>query len=693
MSLENNNEITMSTNDLTDPKDQNLANSEGTMDSSSLAEQENEPVALERIEISNQLGDEPQGIHFDTSTTVKSEGESAEATNIPVNELELPAESEELEEVEDIEDGDEEVDEESEEIKIDSVDFSSLTKDEMVQTLKKLINEKPIQKIKAEVESIKSIFYRKHKLEVERLRREFVEAGGDVAGFTPPEDDAEIQIKELLKLYREKRAQYNGELEVQKKQNLELKMQIIEQIKDLVNSSEAVNVTFQEFRNLQQKFREVGPVPQANLNDLWENYHHHVQNFYDYIKINKELRDLDLKKNLEEKIKLCEKAEELLLEPSVVAAFKKLQKYHTQWREVGPVPHENQNEIWERFKEATAKINKKHQEYFESLRDEQKRNLDAKAALCEKAEELASLVIKTNKEWNQRSKEMVELQKVWKTIGFAPKKDNNKVYERFRAACDTFFNNKRDFYSETKEDQLNNLQLKTELCIQAESLKDSTEWKKTTEDFINLQKRWKEIGPVPRKNSDEIWKRFRAACDYFFTQKSSHFSQVDNSYDKNLKDKEMLIAEIAAYQLTDNPEADLLALKDFQRRWAEVGFVPIKNKEDIQKRYREAINKHFETLNIGEEKRNMFNFKTKLESATGNPRQENKLRQERDKFFNRLRQLEGDIALWENNIGFFTRSKNAEAMIKEVERKIEKAKEEIRILEQKIKMIDSMDSK
>ena len=606
----------MSTNDLTDPKDQNLANSEGTMDSSSLAEQENEPVALERIEISNQLGDEPQGIHFDASTTVKSEGESAEATNIPVNEIELPAESEELEEVEDIEDGDEEVDEESEEIKIDSVDFSSLTKDEMVQTLKKLINEKPIQKIKAEVESIKSIFYRKHKLEVERLRREFVEAGGDVAGFTPPEDDAEIQIKELLKLYREKRAQYNGELEVQKKQNLELKMQIIEQIKDLVNSSEAVNVTFQEFRNLQQKFREVGPVP-----------------------------------------------------------------------------HENQNEIWERFKEATAKINKKHQEYFESLRDEQKRNLDAKAALCEKAEELASLVIKTNKEWNQRSKEMVELQKVWKTIGFAPKKDNNKVYERFRAACDTFFNNKRDFYSETKEDQLNNLQLKTELCIQAESLKDSTEWKKTTEDFINLQKRWKEIGPVPRKNSDEIWKRFRAACDYFFTQKSSHFSQVDNSYDKNLKDKEMLIAEIAAYQLTDNPEADLLALKEFQRRWAEVGFVPIKNKEDIQKRYREAINKHFETLNIGEEKRNMFNFKTKLESATGNPRQENKLRQERDKFFNRLRQLEGDIALWENNIGFFTRSKNAEAMIKEVERKIEKAKEEIRILEQKIKMIDSMDSK
>lgn len=693
MSLENNIEITMSTNDLTDPKDQNLASSEGTMDSSSLAEQDSKPVELENIEISNQLG-ESQSIYFDADTSDQPQEEVAETTNHLDDEVELFPESEGIEEeVEDIEAGGEEADEEDEEISAESIDFSNLSKDEMVQTLKKLINEKPIQKIKAEVESIKSIFYRKHKLEVERLRREFVEAGGDVAGFTPPEDDAEVQIKELLKLYRDKRSQYNSELEGQKKQNLELKMQIIEQIKDLVNSTEAVNITFQEFRNLQQKFREVGPVPQANLNDLWENYHHHVQNFYDYIKINKELRDLDLKKNLEEKIKLCEKAEELLLEPSVVTAFKKLQKYHTQWREVGPVPHENQNEIWERFKEATAKINKKHQEHFESLRDDQKRNLDAKIALCEKAEELASLVIKTNKEWNQKSKEMVELQKVWKTIGFAPKKDNNKVYERFRAACDTFFNNKRDFYSETKEDQLNNLQLKTELCIQAEGLKDSTEWKKTTEDFINLQKRWKEIGPVPRKNSDEIWKRFRAACDYFFTQKASHFSQVDNSYDKNLKDKEMLIAEIAAYQLTDNPEADLLALKEFQRRWAEIGFVPIKNKEDIQKRYREAINKHFEMLNIGEEKRNMFNFKTKLESAAGNPRQENKLRQERDKFFNRLRQLEGDIALWENNIGFFTRSKNAEAMIKEVERKIEKAKEEIRVLEQKIKMIDSMESK
>lgn len=588
------------------------------------------------------------------------------------------------------EDEEEDHDEESTEPR-EQVDYSKLSKEELAIRLAELIQNKPVNRIRADVESIKINFYKKHKAENELKRKEWVETGGSIEEFQTPEDAVEPQIKELLKQYRDKKSIFNRELEDQKAKNLEVKQAIIEEIKELVNRNESVNQTFQDFRQLQQKWREVGPVPQASLNDLWETYHHHVQNFYDYVKINKELKDLDLKKNLEEKILLCEKAEELLLETSIVNAFKKLQKYHNQWREIGPVPSENRTEIWERFKEVTTTINKKHQEHFEGLREEQKANLEAKKALCESAEELAAKVINSAKEWNKFSKEMIELQKVWKTIGFAPKKDNNKIYERFRAACDTFFNNKREFYHDAREEQTNNLQLKTELCIQAEGLKESSEWKKTTEELINLQKRWKEIGPVPRKHSDEVWKRFRAACDYFFERKSQHFEKVDSKYEDNLKAKEELITEINSFQITDNVEECLKALKEFQRRWAEIGFVPIKKKDELQNSYREAINKHFESLKIDNSRKNLLKFKTKIDSIQGNPKGDNKIRFERDKLFNQLKQLENDIILWENNIGFFAKSKNAEQLIKDVERKIEKARNEMKMIEEKIRLIDSMD--
>lgn len=640
-------------------------------------------------------------------TTVSSENRSEQskpeasdvkhATPIHEEDEELdvalqPIEIDEEEHLLDEDDSDDLIDEDEEHTEAVRLgDYPTMSKAELVDALKVLIYEKPIQAIRSDVESIKINFYKKHKAEFEKKRKEFIDGGGDIEQFSVQEDQYEPQIKELLKQYRDLRSKYNRDFEVQKQHNLEEKQRIIETIKELVNKNDSVNQTFQEFRELQQRWREIGPVPQANLNDLWETYHHHVQNFYDFVKINKDLRDLDLKRNLEEKIVICEKAEELLLEPSVIVAFKKLQKYHNQWREVGPVLKEHRAETWERFKEATSKINKKHQEYFEGLRDEQKRNLDAKVALCEKAEELSTLAVTSNKEWNKRSKEMIELQKVWKTIGFAPKKDNNKIYERFRLACDAFFNNKRDFYTDAREEQQNNLQLKTELCIQAESLKDSNEWKKVTEDLIHLQKRWKEIGPVPRKHSDELWKRFRAACDFFFNNKSQYFAQIDNKYVDNLKAKEQLIEEIEKYELVEKVEENLNALKEFQRRWAEIGYVPIQQKEAIQKRYRDAINKHFESLKIDESKRNLLKFRTRLDGVQGNPRQENKVRQERDKLFNRLRQIENDITLWENNIGFFTKSKNAEQMIKDVERKIEKGREEMKLLEEKIRMIDKLD--
>lgn len=572
------------------------------------------------------------------------------------------------------------------------VDYSAKTKEELAILLADLVNTKPVNRIRADIESIKINFYKKHKAENERRRKEWVDAGGSIEEYKIPEDLVEAEIKELLRQYREKKSLYNRDLEGQKIKNLEAKQAIIEEIKDLINRNESVNQTFQVFRELQKQWREVGLVPQASLNDLWETYHHHVQNFYDYVKINQELKDLDLKRNLEEKISLCEKAEELLLEPSVVNAFRKLQKLHNQWREIGPTPNESRSEIWERFKEVTTTINKKHQEYFENLREDQKSNLEAKKALCESAEEITAKVIVTAKDWNKYSKEMIELQKVWKTIGFAPKKDNNKIYERFRSACDTFFNNKREFYQDAREDQTNNLQLKVELCIQAEGLKESTEWKRTTEELISLQKRWKEIGPVPRKHSDEVWKRFRAACDFFFESKSQHFEKIDSKYEDNLKAKEQLIEEINSFQVGDNNvEESLKVLKDYQRRWAEIGFVPIKKKDELQKNYREAINKRFEGLNIDNSRKNLLKFKTKIDSIQGNPRGENKIRFERDKLFNQLKQLENDIVLWENNIGFFAKSKNADQLIKDVERKIEKARKEMKVLEEKIRFIDSME--
>lgn len=572
-------------------------------------------------------------------------------------------------------------------------DYSKYSKAELVHKLNELLNDKTIENIRSSVDSIKINFYKKHKADIEVIRKSAEETGQnpDEAVLAMEPDPLEESLKDMLKKYRDLKSEFNHKLEAEKQKNLQEKYKIIEEIKELVNRKESINDTFQQFRELQNRWRAIGVVPQTNLKDLWDTYHHYVEIFYDYIKINKELRDLDLKKNLELKLSICEKAEELLLEPSIIKAFKVLQKLHENWREIGPVPNEMKTEIWERFKAITSKINKKHQDYFENLKQSQKKNLESKTVLCERAEEINNVVVNSPKEWEQLYQEMIELQKVWRTIGFAPKKDNNRIYNRFRAACDNFFNHKREFFAQNKEEQMNNLQLKNDLCMQAESLKDSTEWRTATEDLINLQKKWKEIGPVPRKQSDLVWKRFRAACDHFFNRKSQHFDTIDTTYEENQKLKLELIAEIENYKPSENAEENFQKLKDFQRRWSEIGFVPIKVKDEIQKKYREAINKQFDNLKIDESKKNMLRFKNKLDNISHKPKSDNKLRFERDKYINKLKQIENDIVVWENNIGFFAKSKNAESMIAEVQRKIQQGKEEIKTLEDKINMIDSMD--
>ncbi|UCG28898.1 MAG: DUF349 domain-containing protein [Bacteroidales bacterium] len=622
-----------------------------------------------------------------SENTPETETEKSTAGDNSSGDKEAPESTEKEEKTDEIkkeEDSDED-------ITVKAVDYSTFSIDELLNTLTILVDERPIPEIRTDVENIKINFYKKHKNEIEKKKKAFLDEGGDIIDFMPGEDPREARLKELLNKYKELKTAYNRDLELQKQTNLQEKYQIIEEIKDLVNRKESINKTFQDFRELQTRWREVGLVPQQNLKDLWETYHHHVEKFYDYIKINKELRDLDLKKNQEAKITLCERAEELLLEPSIVNAFKKLQKLHDHWRETGPVPHEVKSELWERFREATSKINKKHQEYYENLKAAQKKNLEAKTQLCEKVEDILNQNLANHRDWEKKSSEVVELQKVWRTIGYAPKKSNNKIYQRFRDNCDNFFKRKREFYAENKEIQTNNLQLKTELCIQAESLMNSTEWKKTTEDLINLQKKWKEIGPVPRKHSEKIWKRFRAACDTFFQQKSEYYSQIDDTYEINLKSKIELIEQIEAYTPGENMEENFEKLKEFQRNWTEIGYVPFKEKDKILQQYRNAINKQFDNLKVDEDEKNLLKYKNKLVNLRDNPKADIKVKQDREKFLSRIKQLESDIVLWENNIGFFAKSDNADSMINEVNEKIDRAKKTIRLLEDKIRMIDQSD--
>ena len=565
-------------------------------------------------------------------------------------------------------------------------DISELNESELVALFASKIESEPVQTLRPVVEAIKIALYKQHRAKVEAEKRAFVEAGGDEAAFTPSVDEDEVRFKELFAVYREERDKHIAMLEASKEENLKVKLAIIDELKELINSEENINTTFARFRELQQRWKEAGLVPQQNVKDVWETYNLYVENFYNYIKINRELRDLDLKKNYEAKLALCEQAEELALESHIVEAFRKLQKLHDEWRETGPVAIEFKESLWERFKEASSRINKRHQEHFESLKSEQMKNLALKQELCEKTEALLSREILTRKDWNKASEELLEIQKVWKTIGFAPKKDNNRIYERFRAACDKFFELKRNFYAGVKNEMEHNLALKQELCAEAEALAVSEDWKHATDELIALQARWKQVGPVARRHSDAIWKRFRAACDKFFERKSAHFSSVDSEHEENLKLKRALIEEMKA---ADVKAGGFDMVKEFQRRWSQIGFVPIKQKDALQKEYKAIVDGMFSTLRSSERDRSMNRFKERVSGMKGG----NQLRSERERLYNKVKQMEQDIALLENNIGFFSKSKNAEALIADVREKIVRAKRDMAELIEKIHLIDEEEAK
>ena len=567
---------------------------------------------------------------------------------------------------------------------VDKGDLSGRSKQELIEMFSTLLENEPVQTLRKSVEAIKIAFYKQHRAEVDAARKAFEAENGEGAEFTPTTDGQEVRLKELFKEYRRRRDEYIANLDSIKEENLKTKLAIIEELKELVTSDETLNNTFSKFRDLQQRWKDTCVVPQANVKDLWETYNLHVENFYNFIKINKELRDLDLKKNYEQKLQRCESAEALLLEPSIVDAFHKLQKLHDEWRETGPVANEYKEALWERFKAASSRINKQHQEYFDTIKQEQMKNLALKSELCSKTEALVEQPYTSRKEWNKASERLVEIQKMWRTIGFAPKKDNTRIYERFRTACDRFFEAKREFYAGVKSEMEHNLALKQELCEAAEALQSSEDWKHATEELLALQAKWKGVGAVSRRHSDAIWKRFRAACDCFFERKSQYFASIESEHEVNLQKKLALLDEMSS---ADVREGGYDMIKDFQSRWSEIGYVPIKQKDAIQKRYKAAVDQLFGTLRGSERDRSMNRFKERLQGMKGSS--DKRLKSERERLYNKVRQMEQDIALLENNIGFFSKSKNAEAMIADIREKIAKSKQELQDTIEKVRLIDA----
>ncbi len=498
-----------------------------------------------------------------------------------------------------------------------------------------------------------------------------------------------MKFNELFDIYKQKRAIFLENPEKEKLVNLEKKKQILEDLKNLIASEETLKKTYDDFKELQERWKEIGMVPKSEVNNLWQNYHFLVEKFFDKVKINKELKDLDLKKNLEQKIELCEKAEELLLENSIIKSFKELQRLHEQWKEIGPVPADKNEDLWERFKSTTDKINQRRRDHYKQLQEQHDNNYEAKVGLCEKAEELLPTEVNSIREWQNKTKQFNELFNVWKTIGPAAKKQNDEIWERFKNTLDAFFKDKKEYFGKLKDQQINNYNLKLDLCVRAEAIKDSDDWRQTTRELINLQKEWKEIGPVPRKHSDKIWKRFRAACDEFFNRKSEHFSSIRDEEKENLQKKEELIKLVKETEFGADRNENLNKLKDFQRQWTDIGFVPFKEKDRLQNEFRSAVDKQLDKLNISSTEISIENYKSKMEVLKGSRDGNKSLGRERNFIQGKITQLRDDINVWENNIGFLADSKKASLFKDEFEKKIQKARKELEVLEAKLKFLNN----
>ena len=619
-------------------------------------------------------GNEKQLILSLNQSTILPETVSIEVHTAPQDE-ELPeiVVNEELEE-EDVEDVE--------------LDVEGKTKEELAAMLEEIVQDTDVMKIKDQVTAIRVHFMKLNKEDMDKELEAFLEGGGDKDSYQHVMDDAEKRFNAAFGIFKANRAKQNELMDAQKVENLAQKQGILEELKQLIASEETLKKTYDDFRALQEKWKTIGQVPATENANLWNTYHFLVEKFFDKVNINRELRDLDMKKNLDSKISLCEKAEELLDEKSMAKAFKSLQKLHEDWKEIGPVPQDKKDEIWERFKAATDKINAIRREHYSKIQEEQNANLETKSALCEKAEELLNEDITSINVWQKKSEELSELFKIWKTVGPADKKHNEEVWNRFKANMDTFFTKKKEFFSTLKDRQNENLERKINLCIEAEGLQESNEWKKTTEQFKKLQEEWKTIGPVPKRHADKVWKRFRAACDTFFNRKAEHFSGLKDEEAANLTAKQELIEAIKNFELKANRAENMEAIKAFQKQWIEIGHVPMKFKDSINGEYRKAVDALFELMRNNQNAITENEYREMIEGMKDDPESGDRMRREKTNLSNRIQKLRDEIAVLENNIGFFSNSKNSELMKAEYEKKINKAKNDLKVLEAKMKIVN-----
>lgn len=572
--------------------------------------------------------------------------------------------------------------EESNEVEEEIVpDYSSFAPEALVDELERLINENPFDAIKGRVAAIKLSFLEHEKTAKEAFlteHQEKPEEGEEPVDFVYPLTE---RFNAVFNLYRQKKAKFMEDLEKEKEVNLENKKRILEELRELLVSEQTLKVTYDRFRELQEEWKNIGMVPKQEVATLWNNYHFLIEKFFDKVRIHRELKELDLKKNLEQKIQLCEKAEELLLEEKINDAFKKLQEYHKQWKEIGAVPDENREEIWERFKLASDTVNQRHREFYDNIRAEYEGNIQTKIAICEKVEEVSAEQCETVGEWNKKTDELNDLFKLWKSVGPIGKKQNDELWERYSKSMDVFYKNKKEFFGKIKEMHMDNYNKKLNLCVEAEALQDSVDWKNTTREYIRLQDEWKKIGPVSTKASDKIWKRFRAACDHFFNSKDAHFSSRSAAEPENLKAKEELIEELKNYEFTESKAENLDKLKEFQRRWMAIGFVPIKEKERLQTEYRKILNERMKQLNISAfevSSNNDFRY-YKNNGQEGGNFDDKGLRKEISFLQNKITAMQDEINLWENNLGFLASSKNADILKQEFEKKIQREKNELEL--------------
>ena len=556
------------------------------------------------------------------------------------------------------------------------------TKEDVLNRLKELAQDAENAN-KQEIDNLKQSFYKLHNAELEAAKKQFTDNGGAEEDFVPEEDPVEVEFKRLMGVIKEKRSKLVAEQERQKEENLQVKLSIIEELKELVESGDDANKSYTEFKKLQQQWNETKLVPQGKVNELWKNYQLYVEKFYDLLKLNNEFREYDFKKNLEIKTHLCEAAEKLADEEDVVSAFHQLQKLHQEFRDTGPVAKELRDEIWNRFKAASTAVNRRHQLHFETLKEAEQHNLDQKTVICEIVEAIEFDELKTFSAWENKTQEVIALQNKWKTIGFAPQKMNVKIFERFRAACDEFFKRKAEFFKSIKESMAGNLEKKKALCEKAEALKESTDWKATADILSKLQKEWKTIGPVPKKYSDAVWKRFIAACDYFFEQKNKATSSQRSVEQENMVQKKAIIEKLNAIDAQETPEEDAgNAIRELMKEWNGIGHVPFKEKDKLYKQYHGVIDKLFDKLNLSASQKKLSNFKSTI-SKEGN------LYREREKLVRAYENMKNEIQTYENNLGFLTSSsKKGSSLVTEMNRKVEKLKADLELILKKIEVID-----